>query len=144
MSTAHHDQPISVAAYLRGEASAQRKHEYVDGVVYAMVGATNVHNRIATNATGVLHGQLRGQAVGFGGTPRNRLECGLRHVALCTAGARNRVHAPRHNSSSPARYLGCCLPGLLNPVGSPRLSAGGVGCWRTHRASRGTRPVGLV
>lgn len=61
MSTASHRQPISIADYLRGETSARHKHEFVHGDVYAMVGATNAHNRIATNGTGVLHAQLRGK-----------------------------------------------------------------------------------
>jgi Uma2 family endonuclease len=61
MSTARQHGSISAAEYLRGEQSATRKHEYVDGVVYAMVGATNVHNRIATNATVALGLQLRGR-----------------------------------------------------------------------------------
>jgi len=51
---------MSVDEYLDGESRAQRKHEYVDGVIYAMVGATNAHNRVATNVTGLLHAQLRG------------------------------------------------------------------------------------
>lgn len=61
MSTAAHRHPISVDDYLRGETTARRKNEYVHGVVYAMVGGTNVHNRIATNATVALGGQLRGK-----------------------------------------------------------------------------------
>lgn len=61
MSTVPHYEPISIAAYLSGEQTAKRKHEYVEGVVYAMVGATNAHNRIATNGTVILGGQLRGK-----------------------------------------------------------------------------------
>jgi len=61
MSTVPHHEPISVADYLDGEQTAKRKHEYVEGVVYAMVGATNAHNRIATNGTGALYAQLRGK-----------------------------------------------------------------------------------
>ena len=60
MSTASQFQPISVRDYLVGERSAKRKHEYVDGVVYAMAGGTVQHSRIASNATGTLHAQLRG------------------------------------------------------------------------------------
>jgi Uma2 family endonuclease len=60
MSTARSYGPVSVGDYLRGEQTAQRKHEYVDGRVYAMGGATNVHNRIATNGTVALGMQLRG------------------------------------------------------------------------------------
>ncbi len=61
MSTASSYDPISVDAYLGGERDAKRRHEYVEGVVYAMVGATNAHNRIATNGTVLLGGQLRGK-----------------------------------------------------------------------------------
>jgi Uma2 family endonuclease len=61
MSRVRSYQPISVRDYLSGEQTAKRKHEYVEGLVYAMVGATNVHNRIATNATVSLGSQLRGK-----------------------------------------------------------------------------------
>ena len=60
MSTASQFQPISVRDYLVGERSAIRKHEYVEGVVYAMAGGTVQHSRSASNATGTLHAQLRG------------------------------------------------------------------------------------
>ncbi|HAC90556.1 MAG TPA: Uma2 family endonuclease [Planctomycetaceae bacterium] len=59
MSTAPHKQPIPVSDYLSGELIAVQKHEYVDGTVYAMTGATTRHNRIATNATGTIYSQLR-------------------------------------------------------------------------------------
>lgn len=62
MSTVPLHQPVSVRDYLYGEQTAKHKHEYVEGVVYAMVGATNAHNRIATNATGLLFAQLRGKS----------------------------------------------------------------------------------
>jgi len=61
MSTARQKQPISIADYLNGESTSPIKHELVDGVVYAMAGATANHNRIATNATGALYSQLRGK-----------------------------------------------------------------------------------
>jgi len=61
MSTAPQKRAVSVAEFLEGELVSQIKHEFVDGVVYAMAGATTTHNRIATNATGVLYGQLRGK-----------------------------------------------------------------------------------
>lgn len=59
MSTAPNLQPIFVQDYLEGETLARRKHEFVAGTIYAMAGGTTNHNRIATNATGTLHGQLR-------------------------------------------------------------------------------------
>ena len=52
---------ISVEDYLAGELVSPIKHEYVDGVVYAMAGAIIRHNRIATNVLGGLHAQLRGR-----------------------------------------------------------------------------------
>jgi len=60
MSAASHKLPMSVEDYLEGEARAKQKYEYVEGSVYAMAGASNNHNLIATNATGTLHSQLRG------------------------------------------------------------------------------------
>lgn len=43
------DRLLSVEEYLRLEAASQVKHEYVAGAVYAMVGVTRRHNRIALN-----------------------------------------------------------------------------------------------
>lgn len=47
--------------YLAGELLSPVKHEYVSGVVYAMAGARNVHNQIATNTAGALWSRLRGK-----------------------------------------------------------------------------------
>jgi Uma2 family endonuclease len=52
---------ISVEDYLAGELESPIKHEYVGGVVYAMAGARNVHNLIASNIHGSLYGRLRGK-----------------------------------------------------------------------------------
>lgn len=60
MSTAAKLQHISVEDYLAGELESPVKHEYLGGVVYAMAGARNVHNLIATNVLAALHGRLRG------------------------------------------------------------------------------------
>lgn len=53
--------PISVEDYLAGELVSPIKHEYLGGVVFAMAGARNVHNLIATNALVSLGARLRGQ-----------------------------------------------------------------------------------
>ena len=53
---------VSPEDYLDGELVSEVKHEYLSGVVYAMAGARNVHNDIATNIVGLLHAQLRGKA----------------------------------------------------------------------------------
>ncbi|MBX3166869.1 MAG: Uma2 family endonuclease [Candidatus Eremiobacteraeota bacterium] len=51
---------ISPAEYLAQEIDSPIKHEYVGGVVYAMSGARNRHNRIATSVTLALGLRLRG------------------------------------------------------------------------------------
>ena len=58
MSTARQFNLISIEDYLTGELVSDVKHEYVAGVVYGMVGATNAHNIIATNLLGILRNQL--------------------------------------------------------------------------------------
>lgn len=52
---------ISVEDYLAGELDSEVKHEYWGGFVYAMAGARNVHNRVATAFLGSLHAQLQGK-----------------------------------------------------------------------------------
>ena len=52
---------ISVADYLAGELESPIKHEYLGGVVYAMAGAKNRHNIVATNCLVALGSQLRGK-----------------------------------------------------------------------------------
>ncbi len=52
---------ISVDEYLAGELASTVKHEYLGGVAYAMAGATNAHNAIASNVLIALRSRLRGQ-----------------------------------------------------------------------------------
>ena len=59
MTTAKKLNLLSVADYLAGELISPVKHEYVGGVVYAMAGARNAHNIIATNIVGALYARLR-------------------------------------------------------------------------------------
>ena len=61
MTAAQQLQLVSVQAYLNAELGSPVKHEYLGGVVYAMSGARNLHNLIATNTTAVLWSQLRRQ-----------------------------------------------------------------------------------
>lgn len=46
--------------YLSGEALSKIRHEYVDGHVYAMAGASKTHNTITLNIASRLRQQLRG------------------------------------------------------------------------------------
>ena len=52
---------ISPDEYLGGERSAEVRHEYVDGRVYVMAGASDDHNRIAGNIFRELGNALRGR-----------------------------------------------------------------------------------
>lgn len=61
MSTAKKLNLVSVEDYLAGELISPVKHEYVGGVVYAMAGARNAHNLIASNTLIALGSWLRGR-----------------------------------------------------------------------------------
>ena len=52
---------ISEKDYLAGERGATERHEYVDGVVYAMSGETQRHNVIVGNLYMALRAHLRGR-----------------------------------------------------------------------------------
>lgn len=62
MITARKADFVSPEEYLVSELDSPVKHEYVEGVVYAMAGARNVHNRIAGNVFGQLFVRLRGSS----------------------------------------------------------------------------------
>jgi Uma2 family endonuclease len=51
---------ITEQAYLEGEKIAEVRHEYVDGIVYAMAGTSLRHNDIAINITSLLRPLTRG------------------------------------------------------------------------------------
>jgi len=51
---------LTVEEYLEMEATASVRHEYVGGMVYAMVGTTKRHNRIAGNVYARLLAAVRG------------------------------------------------------------------------------------
>ena len=62
MSTSVQHAPLaSPDEYLAGEATCERKHEFLNGVVYAMAGATERHNELAGNIFAALHARLRGK-----------------------------------------------------------------------------------
>jgi Uma2 family endonuclease len=52
---------VSIEDYLAGELVSPIKHEYLAGVVYAMAGARNAHNLIASNTLVALGSRLRGK-----------------------------------------------------------------------------------
>ena len=50
---------ISEEAYLQGELLSEIKHEYIDGAVYAMAGASKNHQRITGNVSREFGNQLK-------------------------------------------------------------------------------------
>jgi Uma2 family endonuclease len=59
MSHAAHKLPITAAEYLEGERSSEIRHEFVDGRVYAMSGASRRHNEICLDLASALKAHLR-------------------------------------------------------------------------------------
>ena len=53
---------VTVDEYLTEERAAAERHEYLDGLVYAMAGESPDHGRICVNLTRRLAGQLDGSA----------------------------------------------------------------------------------
>ncbi|HJZ50049.1 MAG TPA: Uma2 family endonuclease [Roseiflexaceae bacterium] len=53
---------ISESEYLELERGSASKHEYFAGEIFAMTGASEQHNLIASNVMAMLHGQLRGRS----------------------------------------------------------------------------------
>ncbi len=52
---------VTYEAYLALEATAELKHEWLDGTIYAMSGGTPSHARIALNFGAALHAALKGK-----------------------------------------------------------------------------------
>ena len=72
---------VSPADYLRLERQAAFKHEYFQGEIRAMAGASSAHNRICANLTGELRGQLRGkQCSAVGSDQRLQILSGSAYV----------------------------------------------------------------
>lgn len=61
MALKHKDEdlPVSEDEYLQGELISDIKHEYIDGHVYAMAGASKNHERITGNVFAELRSLLR-------------------------------------------------------------------------------------
>ncbi len=54
--------PLSVEEYLEREKRSDVRHEFIEGYVYAMVGASRRHNLIALTIERLLHTALRGSS----------------------------------------------------------------------------------
>lgn len=60
MSKAVANKIYSIDEYLEFEGKSRRKHEYVDGEILLMAGASRRHSRIASNIGGELYLRLKG------------------------------------------------------------------------------------
>lgn len=60
MGTAVRQRLVDEADYLTAERDADIRHEYVDGVLFAMTGASRAHNLLATGLSSALYVHLRG------------------------------------------------------------------------------------
>lgn len=60
MPTLYKNVTLSPEEYLEGEKSSDLKHEYEDGRIIAMVGASRAHDRIQINLTLAIGNHLRG------------------------------------------------------------------------------------
>ena len=69
---------MTVDEFLEAEQHFEVKHEYLDGVIYAMAGAGTPHNEIASNLSGILYTRLRGKPCkAFGSDMKLRLQRGV-------------------------------------------------------------------
>jgi Uma2 family endonuclease len=74
----HAERHYTVEDYFAIEEGSEIKHEYFDGEVFAMAGASLRHNRITRNVLLSLGGRLRGSLCEtFGSDPRLRTPAGL-------------------------------------------------------------------
>ena len=75
MSTAPSKRRFTVSEYLTFEQDSQTKHEFYQGEILAMAGATIAHNIISGNVLAHLHSQLRGKDCRpFGSDQRIKVE----------------------------------------------------------------------
>ena len=98
-------QRLTIPEYLAFERQSEMRHEYLDGEVFAMTGASRAHNLIAGNVFGEIRTQLK------------RRPCEVYHESM-------RVRTPAGLFTYPDVVVVCGEPGfdddhfdtLLNPV----------------------------
>ena len=71
---------ISVDDYLVGELASQVRHEYVDGELYAMVGASDRHGLITVNLASLLSQRLPDRCQVFASDMKVRIQVAEREV----------------------------------------------------------------
>jgi Uma2 family endonuclease len=66
MSTVSHVPCVSYEAFLEAEEKSDTRHEWLDGVVYAMSRGTPEHARLSAAIAGELRAALKGECVVYG------------------------------------------------------------------------------
>jgi len=61
MGLAHSQSIHTIEEYLALERESEERHEYLDGLIYAMAGESEDHGIICHNLSGQLYNQLRGK-----------------------------------------------------------------------------------
>lgn len=97
---------LTEADYLAGESYSPIRHEYVDGHVYAMTGASKAHNTIVLNIATRLHAHLRGSPCrAYVADMRVRVEAARAYyypdVVVTCAGPDTTADAPSHYLTAP-------------------------------------------
>ncbi|WP_348946077.1 Uma2 family endonuclease [Chitinibacter sp. FCG-7] len=62
MGYAQTESKITAEQYLAHESLSEERHEYYDGLVYAMTGGTSAHNTLALNLHRALYPHLKGSS----------------------------------------------------------------------------------
>ena len=90
---------LSVEEYLEGELSSELRHEFVDGAVYAMVGASDRHGLIAGNLHSALNLRLPDRCQVFMADMKVRIQTAERDIfyypdvlVSCDPGDRERYY----------------------------------------------------
>ncbi len=79
MSAAYEIEPIHLTfeEYLVSEHEAEERHEFVNGEVIAMAGASDAHELVAMNVAAAIHGHIRGKGCRvFKGDMKLRFQAG--------------------------------------------------------------------
>jgi Uma2 family endonuclease len=71
---------LSIDEYLAGELESQVRHEYVDGEVYVMVGASDRHGLITLNLAGLLSQRLPERCLVFSSDMKVRIQTAERDI----------------------------------------------------------------
>ncbi|MBV5309202.1 Uma2 family endonuclease [Chromatium okenii] len=62
MTILHSQTTLTAQEYLDWERQQEMRHEFINGEIYAMTGASRSHNLICSNLVAALHSQLRGKS----------------------------------------------------------------------------------